>query len=59
MKQNQMLIVVPLIRFTSANISGNKKNPVLANNLPYDIDDKYVYVLPRNKFNHFESAKDR
>ena len=33
-------------------------NPVFANNLPYDIDDKCVYVLPINKSKRFESAKD-
>ena len=33
------------------------ENPVFANNLPYDIDDKCAYVLPINKSKRFESAK--
>ena len=35
-----------------------EENPMFANNLPYDIDDKYIYVLPINKSKRFESAKD-
>ena len=35
-----------------------EENRVFANNLPYDIDDKCVYVLPINKSKRFESAKD-
>ena len=34
------------------------ENPVFANNLPYDIEDKCVYILPINKSKRFESAKD-
>ena len=35
-----------------------EENPVFANNLPYDIDDKCEYVLPINEFKRFESTKD-
>ena len=33
-----------------------EENLVFANNLPYDIDEKCVYVLPINKSKRFESA---
>ena len=35
-----------------------EENSVFANNLPYDIGDKCVYILPINKSKRFESAKD-
>ena len=53
-----MLILEPLVRFTSVNITGKKKNPVFAKKLPYDIDNKCTYVLPINKSNLFKSVKE-
>ena len=47
-----------LENYTSNTRTLSETKPVFANNLPYDIDDKCVYVLPINKSKPFESAKD-
>ena len=55
---DEVNILTELDNFLKNSLKYCDRDPVLANNLAYDIDDKCVYALPINKSKRFESAKD-